>query len=324
MGVYTKDEIQQQKKDRLGLEAYNNQGCLMKIVEYKNTKNITVEFQDDYKERVRATYNRFIKGSINNPILYKQRLKKEMQNYQGCMMRIHTYNSALDIIVEFNDEHAGKVHTSYNHFLSGSVKNPYFPEVYGVGIVGEKYPVSINNNIVKEYKTWRDMLRRCFDSKYKEKYTTYKDVTCCQEWLLYENFYEWLHNQENFEKWYDNKRWCLDKDILIKGNKVYSPETCCLVPENVNTLFVKNDIRRGNLPIGVCIFEDKFMAQCRNPFTDEYEYLGCYSTPMFAFEKYKHRKENIIKQVAESEYFKGNIIKECYEAMMNYEVEIDD
>lgn len=38
--------------DRLGQEKLNNQGSLMKIVEYNNSSDIVVEFQDDYKARV--------------------------------------------------------------------------------------------------------------------------------------------------------------------------------------------------------------------------------------------------------------------------------
>ena len=53
--------------------------------------------------------------------------------------------------------------------------------------------------------------------------------------------------------------------------------------------------------------------------------IGYYSTPEKAFYLgYKPYKENIIKQVAQIEYDNGNITEECYQAMMNYEVEIDD
>ena len=95
------------------------------------------------------------------------------------------------------------------------------------------------------------MINRCFYEKIKEEHPTYKNVTCSEEWLLFENFYEWLHLQENFDKWYNEDKWCLDKDILVKGNKIYSPKTCCLVPQNVNTLFTKKNANRGKLPIGV-------------------------------------------------------------------------
>ena len=134
-----------------------------------------------------------------------------------------------------------------------------------------------------------------------------------------------MHNQDNFDKWLNGNRWTIDKDILIKGNKIYSPNTCCLVPENVNTLFTKCNAIRGNLPIGVRKCGNKFQAICMNHFTNKQRYIGSYSTPTEAFYSgYKPYKENLIKQVAKEEYSKGNITKMCYDAMMNYEVEITD
>ena len=275
--------------------------------------------------RARTTNKR-----IRKDTKLSERLEEKRLNKQGCLATIIEYNGANDMVVQFQDAYKEKVHTSYRHFLSGDVENPYYPSVYGVGILGAKYPAKINKKMTKEYDTWFQMIRRCFDKKVKDKQPTYKDVTCCEEWLLFENFYEWLHSQPNFDKWYrgryNKERWCLDKDILIKGNKVYSPETCCLVPNNVNVLFTNRKNYRGNLPIGVIRHGNKFCAKCMNPFTDNksQEYLGDYSTPEEAFQAYKKYKESIIKQVAELEYSKGNITKQCYEAMMNYEVEFTD
>lgn len=254
----------------------------------------------------------------------EERLGLEILNNQNCLMKIVEYNKASDIVVEFQDEYNTKIHTDYRHFLNGSVRNPYYKSLYGVGRVGNKYPASINGKDTKEYKVWNHMIERCFSKKYHDKQHTYKDVTCCKKWELYDNFYIWIHNQSNFNQWFDGKRWGLDKDILIKGNKVYSPNTCCLVPQNVNNLFTKNNIIRGNTIIGVHEQNGKYLSLCNNPFTNSQEYLGSYNTQEEAFLVYKKYKEQIIKQVAEIEYEKGNITKQCYEAMMKYEVEITD
>ena len=255
----------------------------------------------------------------------KYHLFEERYNNHGNLMRIVEYNKTDSIIVEFQDEYNAKVHTQYSNFLKGLVKNPYYPMVYKVGIVGEKYKtVDENSKSTREYMTWYHIIQRCFSTKLKEKQPTYKEITCCKEWLLYENFYEWLHSQENFDKWYSGKRWAVDKDILIKGSKIYSPETCCLIPQNINCLFLKREAERGKYPIGVHYSEDGFIARCRNPFTDKNEELGIYSTPEKAFNAYKNYKEDIIKKVAKIEYEDGNITKECYRAMINYNVEIDD
>lgn len=241
-------------------------------------------------------------------------------------MRIVECNKSSDIIVEFQDEHKAKVHTNYSNFQRGLVKNPYYPMVYGVGIVGDKYKtVDENSKSTREYMTWYHIIQRCFSNKLKEKQPAYKDVICCDDWLYYEKFYDWLHSQSNFDKWYSGKRWAVDKDILVKGSKIYSPETCCLIPQNVNCLFLKRESERGKYPIGVRYTSDGFIAVCRNPFLDKREELGSYYTPEKAFYLgYKPYKEDIIKRVAQVEYDKGNITEKCYEAMMRYKVEIDD
>lgn len=170
----------------------------------------------------------------------------------------------------------------------------------------------------KEYSVWKDMIKRCCNEKYKKEHPTYQDIICCEEWLLYNNFYEWLHSQENFEKWLNGRYWALDKDILIKGNKIYSPETCCLVPQNINNMFTKRNSKRGTLPIGVSFERNKYRAYSSD------KHLGDYNTPEEAFFAYKNFKEKHIKQVAQEEYDQGNITKRCYEAMMIYIVEITD
>lgn len=270
----TRKEVnEKQKKERLGLEKYNNQGCLMKIINYNETRDIQVMFLDNYK---------YIKS------------------------------------------------TSWHEFEKGGIKNPYFITVYGVGRKGAKYPAKIDGKMTKEYDAWTGMLRRCYNDKWKIKEPNYIGVICCDEWLLYENFYEWLHSQENFEKWLNGTRWVVDKDIIHKGNKIYSPENCCLVSHDVNTLFAKRDRDRGNYPIGVCYNKllDKYNAKLSMNIAYGRRYerqLGSYPTPEDAFYLgYKPAKEAYIKQVAQEEYDKGNITEKCYNAMMNYEVEITD
>ena len=254
----------------------------------------------------------------------ENRLGEENVNHQGCLMKIINYNRVDDILVEFQDEYKGIVHTQYKSFVKGNVKNPYHPMVLGVGTIGSRYPAKVDNEETEEYQAWKGMIYRCFDKNTKKRQPTYKDVTCCKEWLLFENFYEWLHEQENFNKLHNKSKWNVDKDILIKGNKIYSPKTCCLVPMNVNSLFIKKDNYRGDLPIGVKHSHKSFMARCSNPITGVREYLGSYSTPFKAFIAYKNYKEDLIKQIARIEYNKGNITERCCNAMMNYEVEITD
>lgn len=308
-------------KSRLGEEKYNNHGCLMKIIEYNNNRDIVIEFQDEYKEKVHTSYQNFSNGNVKN---IAERLGEYNLNNQGCTMKIIAYYGSRNVLVEFQDEYKTRVNVEYKSFILGEVKNPYYPSICGVGVIGNKYPISINGKATKEYNAWRHMLQRCFYKKIKEKNQAYKDVTCCDEWLLFENFYEWLHCQENFHKWLNGDKWAIDKDILVKRNKIYSPNTCCLVPMNVNSLFIKGNTSKGKFPVGVQASGKKFIAQCKNPFTGKTIKLGTYNSLFEAFRAYKLYKENIIKQIAKIEFENGNITNKTYDAMINYEVEITD
>lgn len=255
----------------------------------------------------------------------RKRMFEEQYNKNGCLMKIVEYNNARNIVVQFQDKYLCKVRCEYSQFKDGRVSNPYFPSVYSHGMIGEKYKCKVDGKDSREYSTWHSMLSRCFDEKYLYARSTYKDVTCSDEWLLFDNFYEWLHSQENFDNWISDKRGCLDKDILVKGNKLYSPDNCCLVPNRVNVLFTKRVNYRGNTPIGVSYHkrDNIYEAHC-NDGNGKPQYLGRFSNQTDAFNEYKKYKENLIKTIANEEYEIGNITKKCFDAMNNYVVEITD
>ena len=170
------------------------------------------------------------------------------------------------------------------------------------------------------------MLQRCFDNKLKEKEPTYKDVTCCKRWLCFSYFLEDLEILKQEYNWSEDIKLNLDKDILHKGNKIYSLENCVLVPQWINSLFTKNDTKRGEYPIGVCYNKQckKYQAFCN--INRKLKGLGLYNTPEEAFNAYKIAKENEIKRVAEDCVLKGYITKDgrLYNAMMGYQIKIDD
>ncbi len=214
---------------------------------------------------------------------------------------------------------------NYGNFKKGEIKCPYERRYFGFGYLGEgEYKVSENGEVTRCYKTWYDMLRRCYDEKFHKRQFTYRNCKTYEEWLNFQNFGYW--DKENYYK-IESEKMCLDKDILYKGNKIYSPNTCIYVPERINTLFVKSDKNRGELYIGIYLNKDgKYVTQCRlvNPETgkSKQEYLGVYETQEKAFEVYKYYKEKNIKQVAD--YYKDKIPQRLYEALYNYEVEITD
>lgn len=254
------------------------------------------------------------------------RIGEENVNTFGSKMIIKEYKSCMDMDVYFPEYNWTAKNVQYSHFKRGNVSCPYERRVYGIGYLGEgKYKVNENGEHTKCYKTWYSMIRRCYDSKFHEKEQTYIGCTVCEEWHNYINFGDWFTN--NYYE-IEGQRMHLDKDILNKGNKIYSPDTCVFVPNNINVLFVKNDKVRGDYPIGVSYHKTggKFMAKCRiydfKENKSKQKNLGLYDTIEKAFEAYKQFKENHIKKVAD--YYKEQIPIKLYKAMYDYKVGIDD
>lgn len=248
----------------------------------------------------------------------KDRLNETRLNNNGEEMRIIRYGGAMDIDIQFEDGTVIK-HRAYGDYKRGYIKNPMKPTVCGVGFIGVGKFKTTNGNgkHTKCHKTWLQMHTRCYNPKFHEKEQSYENCTVCEEWHNYQAFAKW--NDENYYE-VENEQMDLDKDILKKGNKIYSPDTCIYVPHSINVLFVKRDKCRGELPIGVIKEGNKFRGQLKKG--NEEMYLGAYTTPEEAFEVYKRAKEEYIKEVAEK--YKSQIPQKLYEALINYEVEIDD
>lgn len=160
------------------------------------------------------------------------------------------------------------------------------------------------------------MIGRCYGEKTKG--TPYEKCSVCDEWLYFSNFEKWYN--KNYVKGYH-----LDKDLLIKGNKIYSPQTCSFVPPEINTILVKHNATRGDLPIGVSRCggrSNKFRAVLR--IKGEYVVLGSFNTPDLAFCAYKKAKEEHIKEMALQYYNANKISKNIFDSLMKYEVEITD
>ena len=245
-------------------------------------------------------------------------------NNFGSEMVIVEYRMNRDVDVYFPQYNWTFKGTTYDNFKKGLIKCPYERRYYEVGYLGEgEYKVSENGKHTKCYKTWHSMLQRCYDKKYHEKQPTYIDCKVCEEWHNFQNFARWFYN--NYYEIY-GERMNLDKDILCKGNKVYSRDTCIFVPQRINNLFVKCDKTRGKNPIGVSLHHGKYVARCHliNPETgkSKQEYLGRYDTQEKAFQVYKYYKEKNIKEVAD--YYFGRIPEKLYNALYNYKVEIND
>lgn len=167
----------------------------------------------------------------------------------------------------------------------------------------------------REYNLWRNMINRCTNS---EKDVSYNNCKISEDFKQFSNFKSWCQTQIGF----DNQKWHLDKDIIVKGNKVYSPETCCFVPREINNLFTLRGKLRGNTPIGVCKSWKSGMYLSRLMKYGKLIHLGWFSTPEEAFEVYKETKESYVKEVAEK--WKDQIDPRVYQALLAWTVNIDD
>lgn len=254
----------------------------------------------------------------NKPKSKKQNRKGEEKiSEDGYVMKIIDYQSAKNITVEFQDKFKYQFKTTYRNWNRGKYKNPYHSNIFGCCCKGNA-TTKINRKKKKSYMVWYAMVQRCYDNKTQENKPTYVKCEVCQDWKCFEKFEIWFN--ENFYS-INEEEMCLDKDILKKGNKIYSPEFCVFVPQRINKLFTKRHLHRGPYPIGVDKEGNYFKADCSDGYGKKI-YLGSYSSAHEAFVHYKKYKEQLIKDIAdEYKLFIPNVL---YQAMYNYTVEETD
>ena len=253
-----------------------------------------------------------------NEVNYKDCVGKVYKSKLSGDFKIVKYNNNRNVVIQFLKTGFGTT-VELGNIKKGDVKDPYSPSVFGVGILGAKYPSAVNGILTKEYELWKSMLQRCYSDTYQKQRPTYIGCEVSDNFKSYEYFYEWCHKQvgfgvEGFE---------LDKDLLIKGNKVYNENTCVFIPAEVNTLLVKSTATRGEYLIGVYWDKTKkaFRATVRKN-KGSPEWLGSFNTEIEAFNAYKEAKEAFVKEQAEK--WESQIDTRAYNALMNYTVNIDD
>lgn len=240
-------------------------------------------------------------------------------NKHGMQMVIVNYENKNEILIEFQDDYKYCCSTNYQAFKKHQVRNPYDRTVFNIGYLGNGQYRAYEHRTkqTKEYQTWFGMMRRCYSNELKKVRPTYSNCYACKDWYNFQNFAEWYH-QNYYE--INNEKICLDKDALFKGNKLYSPDTCVLVPERINTFYTKRDNDRGKYLIGVSKDHNKYKAYCNNPFGKRV--VMEFDTEIEAFMFYKKTKERFAEKLAN--YYKGSIPTRLYQALINYCVGIND
>ena len=253
-----------------------------------------------------------------NDVSYKDCAGKVCKSTSSGNFKVLKYKDWANVEIQFLNTGYETV-TRFDRIRNGLIKDPHVPSVYGVGVLGTKHPTTINGVQTKEYVLWCSMLKRCYSEGYKKKHQTYKDCEVSENFKSYEYFYEWCNEQigfgvDGFE---------LDKDLLIKGNKIYSESTCIFIPSEINLLLTKCTASRGEHLIGVCWDKAKKAFVARVSMSKgKREHLGSFNTEIEAFNAYKEAKESFIKEQANK--WKSKIDERAYEALMNYTVSIND
>lgn len=215
------------------------------------------------------------------------------ENNEGIRMKIVKVLPDDRLIIQFQDDNEFEKEIHWVNFKSGNVKNPFNITMYGVGYIGDGiYKTNDEKgNRTKEYTSWKNLLRRCYSEEDKQKYPAYYGIcTVCKEWFNFQNYASWYNN--NF---YDigSGRMHLDKDVLFKNNKLYSPETCLFLPQRINMIFLEQP-NKYNLPSAISLTASgKYHADYNT------KRLGNFNTLEEAIKAHEIEKRIHIKQVAE-------------------------
>lgn len=178
--------------------------------------------------------------------------------------------------------------------------------VYGVGVKGDGV-ATVNGKTTKAYVAWNHMLGRCYCPKSLSKYPTYTGCSVCDEWLFFPTFKEWFDN--NYIAGFH-----LDKDLLVAGNKIYSPDTCVFAPPVINNLFTDHGRSRGEYPIGITFIKQKRKFKTQLKIDGTQKHLGLFDSVEDASQAYLiAKKANVIRMANE---WRSKIPTKLYEALI--------
>lgn len=253
-----------------------------------------------------------------------KRLIECKEKYEGLVFHhksfgnysIVKYNGWRCVEIEFVNT-GGRLVTSMSNIVRGSVRDGMAATVYGVGVTGG-VQVRVGETYDKAYVVWKGMLQRCYTEDYQRKFPSYVGCTVDGCFKFYPNFKEWYYSQENYKQ----VGLELDKDLLVKGNKVYSPRACCLVPLEVNTALTLRNNGWGSCAIGVHLRKDSSKYSATISEYGRSTHLGYFLTEQAAFAAYKKRKELYLKELAEK--WKPSLREDAYLALKSWEITEDD
>lgn len=319
--------MSKEHKYDVGYKQTNRQGLTYEVITYRNNKDIDVKFQDglviEHTKVTKLNQNTIFHPDYPIPKINKtpseKRLGETRKNKQGRKMTIIAYRGAADIDVQFESKFVVD-HTEYKLFERGTICDPFFQSLCGVGYMGMRTSYKGADKYARQYEVWSSMMKRCYNENCK-RHTWYEDCIVAEEWHCFANFLKWY--EEHYYELPDGMgRIELDKDFKVKECRVYGPDTCLLIPQRINGAKPKTRTINREFPIGMTYQASKGKYKIRISKYGEDTVIGYYDTPEKAFAVLKEEKEKELHRLAE--LYKPYIPQEVYDAVINYKVEITD
>lgn len=177
----------------------------------------------------------------------------------------------------------------------------------------DMFTIDSNGRRFMSYMVWKSMLTRCYNPAYVKRFPAYNGCSVDNKWLLYSSFKEW------YDKTYPNngKKYQLDKDILVPGNKIYSDITCCWVPPNINKLLTYK--KNGNLYSGITFYKNTYCIRINDPILNT-RLRFTETNLQKAIDTYRTEKIKIIKKVALDSYTQNEITIDVFNSLNMWNV----
>lgn len=216
---------------KIGHTFINNTGHLCEVIDYISSGKVIVLFKE-YNVEVSTSWKSCENGSVKvpNEVHKVDRIGQRFQNKEGYWYEIVDYVSSKEVTIKFDNQ--DELYTfAYGAVSSGGVKNPYHPNVFGVGYIGVgEFKSAENGKMTKEYRDWSQILHRCYYDTYMENKPKYFESEICEEWKNFQTFAKW--HKENYYI-IEGEVMALDKDLF--GDKTYSPDCCVFLPTKINS-----------------------------------------------------------------------------------------
>lgn len=233
------------------------------------------------------------------------------------------YFNAKQVVIEF-EATGTKSLVAAKEVRNGCVKDPFVRSVCGVGFMGQgrhraKDKAETGHIYFTDtYQVWSGMMQRVYSENSLDKHVTYRLSSVCDEWHNYQNAADWYLGQVGFcVKENSNRKYHLDKDLLVPNNTQYGPTTCCFLPNAINVAMKGRQLNSDKkLPAGV------YWHKASNGYVSSIDidgvqiHLGCFKSPEDAYQEYKKNKEKQLKQLANK--YRDTISEEAYNALINY------